>query len=148
MLPLTMSNWPWIVLDDIEGSKTRTREPKSGAGPGGLEPPPHSGVVVQLGGQSVPVLVGGASGGIPASGVLGLGASEPASGLPLDIGRPASACAPASCDCDCDGAASLGPPAEGHSSGVDAESEQPRVNTSIADVVVRKTVVECMRIQE
>jgi hypothetical protein len=32
----------------------RTCEPKSGAGPGGTEPPPHIGVVVQLGGQLLP----------------------------------------------------------------------------------------------
>src|ERR1700683_3084869 len=48
------SSWLWMLDIDIVESKMRTFGPKSGAGPGGLEPPPHSGVVVQLGAQAMP----------------------------------------------------------------------------------------------
>jgi hypothetical protein len=60
---------------DMEGSKMSTCGPKSGAGPGGFEPPPQAGVVVQLGAHPPPVE---ASGVAPASGLLA--ASAPASG--------------------------------------------------------------------
>ena len=45
------------MLDiDIVGSKMRTFGPKFGAGPGGIEPPPQAGVVVQLGAQGAPLV--------------------------------------------------------------------------------------------
>jgi hypothetical protein len=52
----------------IVGSKMRTCEPKSGAGPGGVDPPPHIGVVVQLGGQLFP----GGGGAPPSDGPVPL----------------------------------------------------------------------------
>jgi hypothetical protein len=55
------------MLDiDIDGSKMRTFGPKSGAGPGGFEPPPHWDVVVQLGAQVA--VEGGGDESVPASG--------------------------------------------------------------------------------
>src|SRR6202167_4508495 len=63
----------------MDGSNVSTWEPKSGVGPGGFEPPPHSGVVVQLGGQPLPTAPSGtdaeASGWLGASGTSGNGAS-------------------------------------------------------------------------
>jgi hypothetical protein len=43
-----------MVDIDIDGLKMRTLGPKSGAGPGGFEPAPQPGLVVQLGAHDVP----------------------------------------------------------------------------------------------
>src|SRR5580704_3854308 len=90
------SSWLWMLAIDIVGSKMRTFEPKSGAGPGGFEPPPHSGVVVQLGAQAMPADEASApasgkrtpppSGDVEASGVVA--ASAPPSHAPSSSDPP------------------------------------------------------------
>jgi hypothetical protein len=113
------------MLIGIDGSKMSTCDPKSGAGPGEPDVPPHVGVVVQLGGQPLPP---------PVEPSLVVDASAGPDASPLPDGPESGGVDDESC---------TPPPASGHQSLVlFAELEQPSANTKADAVAGRRTLMD------